>query len=1102
MPAQPMEITRNQNGQRPGDVEDALPGGALLLDLEVSPSDVVLKIGAVLGEQMFYRSGRFSLDDCLTELTTFAKDASCVVGHNLIRHDLPVLCKLAPQHSLHRLPVIDTLFLSPIAFPENPYHRLIKDYKLVHESLNDPVADARLAAAVFADEMKSLAGLRESEPGLFSLLHFLLATPDTGHNTLAMGMEMVFSSWGGQRPNAAQALILWKELLPRWACASFPDTDGLIQTVSQRWALAYAATWLRVAGNNSVLPPWVRLQHPLTTQLLTRLREKPCFADTCAYCRRVHNAREQLKAFFGFDEFRAVPENGRGGSMQQDIIEAGLRNESLLAMLPTGGGKSLCFQLPALVRNYRRGLLTIVISPLQALMKDQVDGLVRRTSTVFAAALHGMLTPPERGDVLRRVQRGDVAILYVSPEQLRNRSFHTAISQREIGCWVFDEAHCLSKWGHDFRTDYLYAGRYIRTLAVAQGVPVPPVACFTATAKRDVRDEITAYFKTELGLELRVFEGGVERTNLVFEVQPISDHGKMERVHDLLGERLAPESPGSAIVFRSTRNGTQELSEYLRLKGWQAEHFHAGLTPVEKKRIQDDFLGGKIRVICATNAFGMGIDKDDVRLVIHADLPASLENYLQEAGRAGRDGKQSECVLLFDPEDCEQQFRLGAFSELSRRDIAQILRGLRKAARGGKEEVVITAGEILRDEEVETDIDLMDRNADTKVRTAISWLERAGFLQRDENVTSVFQVRPSVRNLEEAWEKIKDLKLSAAEQAIWLAILRAIFEAESTGSLTVDQLALLPELAAFAKGGRPESVNPEYVGAKILKILGSMSKQGLLKRDLLLNAYVRYKIADHSGVRLERVLHTDRKLLDVLAVEEPDPEGWMPLHLRSLNQKLLEEGCETSPDLLRSLLKSVREDWRGHTGGQPAIDLRYINRESYRVRILRGWSAIAETAEKRRRVAKLIVDHLLARIPAGTAASGDLIVEFSFEEMRSLIEQDLWLAKELKDIDSAIERALMFLHEQQVIVLQQGLAVFRSAMTIRLQPDQKREKYKASDYQPLAHHYGERTLQVHVITEYARRALAQIRDALKLVLAYFTMEKEAFTRLYFGSKPD
>ena len=1089
---------------------DTLFRRALLLDLEVSHQGKILKIGAVLGSETLTRSGGFHLADALGELSAMTGAAECLLGHNLIRHDLRVLRDAAAGHPLLRLPVIDTLVLSPIAFPENPYHRLVKDYKLIRESVNDPIADARQAAVLFADEFRSLAGLQQTEPALFDLLHFLLATPDEEAETLARGMEMVFRALGGTRPFQAGALGLCRQLFARWACASVPADFALVQTSARRLAVAYAVTWLRVAGFNSVLPPWVRLEHPFTGELIKRLRDVPCAAADCDYCRRVHNAREQLKSFFAFDDFRPTPPNAAGGSLQRDIVEAGMRNESLLAVLPTSGGKSLCFQLPALVHNYRRGLLTIIISPLQALMKDQVDGLVRRTGTPFAAALYGLLTPPERGDVLRRVRLGDVALLYVSPEQLRNRSFRDAIAQREIGCWVFDEAHCLSKWGHDFRPDYLYVGRFIREFSDKHGGVIPPIGCFTATAKRDVREEIIKFFKDETGRDLALFEGGVERDNLHFEVQTITSHRKLERIQYLLSDRLLTGRPGSAIVFRATREATTTVAEFLRAKGWRAEHFHAGLTPPEKKRIQDEFLAGDLRVICATNAFGMGIDKEDVRLVIHADTPGSLENYLQEAGRAGRDGQKAECVLLYDEEDCEQQFRLGAFSELSRRDIAQILRGLRKAARGERDEVVITAGEILRDEDVEVAIDLQERGADTKVRTAISWLERAGFLERDENVTQVFQARPLVRDLTEAEAKMAALNLSQREQGLWLAILRELMNARVTEdsnadrSLTVDQLALLPEFASFGagEGGVDRRASPEYVSARILKILGSMAEAGLLKRDTLLNAFVRHKVSDHSRARLDRVVQLDRKLVDLLATEEPDPEGWMPLSLRLLNQRLCDEGFASSTEVARALLKSLSEDGRGFAGMRGSIDLRYVARDAYRVRVHRPWQEIEKLADKRRRVASLVLDVLLAKIPADIPARADLLVEFSFEELRDAVARDLILRSDLKDLDAALERALMYLHEQRVIILQQGLAVFRSAMRIRLQPDAKGEKYRTSHYEPLAHHYRERVLQVHVMSEYAHRGLERITEALRLVLAYFTLEKEEFIRRFLATKPD
>jgi ATP-dependent DNA helicase RecQ len=606
---------------------EALMRRVLLLDLEVSHQGKVLKVGAVLGTRSFTCAGGFALTDPREELARMAMEAGCVLGHNLVQHDLRILRETFSTREskadipvggvpgepasdtpadrnvsatlLLRLPVIDTLVLSPLAFPENPYHRLVKNYKLVSESLNDPVADARQAAILFADEFRSLDGLRQTEPRLFDLLHYLLATADGPEDRLATGMQMLFETLGGRMPSRQGALQLCRELFGQWGCAAVPVDESHARTSAQRLALAYTVTWLRVAGSNSVLPPWVRLQHPAVSKWIERLREVPCAEEHCSYCRRVHNARGQLQSFFGLDDFRSRPRNPRGGSLQRDIIEAGLRNESLLAILPTGGGKSLCYQLPALARNYRRGVLTLVISPLQALMKDQVDGLMRRTGTAFAAALYGLLTPPERADVLRRVRLGDVALLYVSPEQLRNRSFRDAIAQREIGCWVFDEAHCLSKWGHDFRPDYLYAGRFIREFSRSHGGSIPSIACFTATAKRDVKEEIIEFFKTETGRDLALYEGGVERDNLRFEVQTITGHGKLEHIHDLLSDHLPSGKGGSAIVFRSTRNAARESAEYLQSKGWQAAHFHAGLTPPEKKRVQDEFLAGTVQVICA-----------------------------------------------------------------------------------------------------------------------------------------------------------------------------------------------------------------------------------------------------------------------------------------------------------------------------------------------------------------------------------------------------------------------------------------------------------------------------------------------------------------------
>ena len=690
------------------------------MDLEINENGEIYAIAAVHQGRVFQRQAPFAVQQVLRELDRFASGADYLLGHNIILHDLPLCRAVDPRLAIFDKKVIDTLFLSPLAFPENPYHRLVKNYKLLRDSLNDPLADARLALALFQDLRQALQA-QQTEAQLLSFYHYAFA-----ENPRFAGLQRVFQSLGAETMNASAAFELLQILTQDRVCATAfePVVQSYLPDPQLRPALAYCLAWLRVAGGNSVLPPWVREQFHNVVPALRQLRDIPCRSPDCHYCRETHNAVFQLQRYFGFPAFRPQPEDAGSGSLQQRIVEAGMCDAPLFAVLPTGAGKSLCFQLPALVRYHRRGVLTIVISPLQALVKDQVDNLRNKTGAPSAAALYGMLTPPERGEVLKAIQMGDIALLYVSPKQLRNSGFHKAIKHWEIGCWVFDEAHCLSKWGHDFRPDYLYVAHFIKEFAAQQHALLPPVQCFTATAKQDVKTEIIDYFRANLGQELQVFEGGVERNNLQFEVQTVTSIDKYPRIDQLLQERLGEW--GSAIIYCARRSQTEEIAEFLQHQEGRVEAYHAGKNAAEKKHIQENFISGATRMITATNAFGMGIDKEDVRLVIHADIPGSLENYLQEAGRAGRDQNNAECILLFDENDIDTQFQLSAASQLNQRDIAQILKGLRKTRKNRFGNVVVTCGELLQNEVVDTSFEADDYSASTKVITAVSWLERAG----------------------------------------------------------------------------------------------------------------------------------------------------------------------------------------------------------------------------------------------------------------------------------------------------------------------------------------------------------------------------------------
>lgn len=1064
------------------DAVEKMLDASLLLDLETAPDGTILKIGAVFGSQDGFLKGRFRKSDAMQLLDGLCGEARFVLGHNILDHDLPLLRKQLPGLLLHQCPVIDTLFLSPIAFPENPYHHLVKDYKLVSTALNDPVADARNAASLFRDQFKVLATLAESNPALARFYAWAFAET----------MEPLFRALDIAAFDDQDARGFLETEAARFGCA----TAARRLAFEKPEAAAYALAWLRVAGTNSILPPWVRHRFPETVLILRHLRETTCADPECGYCRTNHNPQMQLKRFFGFDGFRQEPSLPGGGSLQEAIIRSGMNNEPVLAILPTGGGKSLCYQLPALVRNQRRGVLTVVISPLQALMKDQVDNLNRLTESGFAAALYGMLTPPERGRVMERVRLGDVALLYVSPEQLRNVSFRNMVKQREIGCWVFDEAHCLSRWGHSFRPDYLYASRFIRELAEQQQVDCPPVACFTATAKRDVVEEICQHFKKELTQELAIFDGGAERTNLQFEVRLVNSAEKAAHVLQLLQERV-PEN-GASVVYCATRARTEEMAEGLQRAGLSAEAFHAGLEPPEKRRVQDGFIAGEIQHICATNAFGMGIDKENVRLVVHADIPGSLENYLQEAGRAGRDRGLAQCVLLYDKQDIETQFSLSAFSRLTPHDIRQILKGLRRAKHDENNSVVITAGEILRDEEVETSFDTTDPMATTKVNTAISMLERGNFVQRDENRTAVMQVKPLMKTRAEAVEKINALNLSDRVRRQWNEIMAQLFDRDPNEPLSADQLAELPSMAVAEKAAPYRALRHDTL--PVLKILKDMVDAGLVKKDTLLSAYVKVRCTNASDKLLAEVCVLEKAMIALMREEDPDAEGWMVLSLRRLNQRLIDDGHACAPESLRSLLQSLAMDGQGLAGRRGSIDLKYRDKDHYRVKLQRSWDDLQKTAEKRQAVAGIVLQAIAGKIPAGT--KGEHLVEFGESELMEALRSDMIVAAQVRDFGSAIERGLLFLHEQRCIILQQGLAVFRSAMTITVLPSAKRRSFTSGDFSSLKEHYSERNFQIHVMNRYAALGLEKIQGALELVLAYFTMDKPDFVKRFFPGEQE
>ena len=1043
------------------------------LDIEVGKDDRIHALGAVradTGRSLTHSGG--SPVAALAELDDFAEGASFVLGHNLIAFDLPRLRAVKPGLRLLKLPVVDTLRLSPLAFPRNPYHSLVKHYQdggLKRGRVNDAELDSRITLELFGDERRELD---KGSPDLLTAWHWL-CTPESMDADRALD-EFFRQIRRARRPSQAEATEAIDRRLERAACTT-QAREVMAGVDNLGWSLAYALAWLSVAGGNSVMPPWVRHQFPEAGRLVRRLRDTACTDPVCGWCRERQDAGQELRRWFGYGGFRPAPADDDGRPIQQVIVEEAMAGRHALGILPTGTGKSLCYQIPALSRYSKTGALTVVISPLVALMADQVAGLEQR-GIGCCVTVNGLLSMPERADALDRVRLGDAGILLISPEQLRSRALRRVLDQREIGAWVLDEAHCLSRWGHDFRPDYRYVGRFIREKA-GDG-PVPPILCLTATAKPDVVEDIAQHFRDRLGIELTVFNGGVERNNLTFEVIPTTEGEKFSDIFQVLTSHLPPDKPGGAIVYCATRRQSEEIAEYLQLKQVAVDRFHAGLPPETKKDVQRRFITGELRAIAATNAFGMGIDKPDVRLVIHADIPGSLENYLQEAGRAGRDRARARCVLLYAADDVERQFNMSARSRLTREEIHGILRALRNLDRKKRFDgnVVATAGEILGEDEDK----VFERDSatdDTRVRTAVAYLEESQLLAREENVVHVFPSSLLVGSVEEARRRLTNAKITDSYRKNLLRIAEAMIGAGADEGISTDELMGVSGLS-------PEGVR---------HALYDLERFSIASNDTTLTAFVHTGVERSSRKRLEEAAALETALIAHMRETAPDLEKGesSPLHLRIAAQVLRDQGfADPLPERLFRIVRSIAYDGRGEDGAAGSLTVRKRDAETAWVTLQREWGTLEKTAGIRRDAAGRLLEHLLGRLPPSSRGT-DLLAETTLGKLLQAVESDLFLKSKVRHPAKLLDRALLWLHEQEVIRLNKGLAVFRPAMTIRLE-QRDRRGFSRTDFEPLALHYKGQVLQIHVMVEFAQRGLAATSEALRLAMDYFALTEEEF----------
>ena len=746
-----------------------------------------------------------------------------------------------------------------------------------------------------------------------------------------------------------------------------------------------------------------------------------------------------------------------------------MQDESLLAIFPTGGGKSLTFQLPALMKGAASRSLTVVVSPLQALMKDQVDVLLKRHEINKAVAINGLLSPLERADAIEKVREGGVNLLYISPESLRSNTILNLLKNRQIERFIIDEAHCFSSWGQDFRVDYLYIGKFIRQLALMKNLSRPiPVSCFTATAKREVISDIQDYFFKENGLHLQLFQTTATRTNLSYYASRAdSRESKLNQLLNLLSQTDEP-----CIVYVSRTKTTEDVAGALRNEGITAQAFHGQMESEVKIGILEKFTSqdSDIQVIVATSAFGMGVDKENVKMVVHYDISDSLENYLQEAGRAGRKADiQAECHLLFDENDLNEHFALLNQTKLSQKEVAQIWRGI-KAFK--KNKFSKSALEIAKQAGWDEDM----RQLETQVKTAIAALEDAGYVSREQNSPRLFAKSILVRNVEEANKIIRNSpeRFSGKDEQDAVRIFQYLISRDET---KVDYLA--DDL-----GIRQDTVARILTHFKELKILDDTYE---------LTAQINPARSQNNSLHCyERYRKLEIALLDCLFPKQESARK-TNVYLRDINERIIESGFEQSSiEAIRNLLHF----WQH----QHLLDKERVDAHSllYRINFKVSREEFIEQMQRRHTLATAVIhwlvksneDQIQRQLKTAQQA-----FKFSLLKMKQVIEHENIFVPKAHLTD--YERILLYLHLIEVVKLEGGLFILYNAMTIQLLEHNPKKQYTQQDYEKLKRHYEKKVEQIHIIGEYARKQLSQHLEAIQFADDYFRLPYEEFIDMYF-----
>jgi len=1018
-------------------------------DTEIEPkSRKILDIGAVKQDNSSFHSNNIS------DFISFIKGSEFICGHNIFKHDLNYIQNAINDAGINHYNLIDTLCYSPLLFPSKPYHALLKDDKLQTDELNNPKNDAQKAMELFFDEVSAFKALDDH---LKTIYYFLLSSKTEFR---------AFFRYLSFKPEISSVERLIAQTFPDEICAH-ANLSGLID--EHPVELAYGLALINARNRYSITPPWVLRNYPFVEKAMYLLRNNPCLTG-CNYCNKSLNVHLALKKHFGFDTYR----NFGGEPLQEKAVKAAVNGKSILTVFPTGGGKSITFQIPALMAGEAAKALTVVISPLQSLMKDQVDNLEKMGIT-DAVTINGLLDPIERAKSFERVADGSAYILYISPESLRSKTIERLLLGRKLARIVIDEAHCFSSWGQDFRVDYLYIGDFIQSIQTKKNLSEKiPVSCFTATAKQKVIEDIRTYFYEKLSLELEIFTTKASRTNLHYQVfARDNEEEKYETVRDLIEDKECP-----TIIYVSRTRKAYDLAQRLTSDGFPAKPYHGKMDRKEKSENQDAFLAGSVQIMVATSAFGMGVDKKDIGMVIHYEISDSLENYIQEAGRAGRDENiTADCYVLFNEDDLSKHFILLNQTKLNINEIKQIWTAIKFITKF-RSHVAQSALEIARKAGWDDTIGEIE----TRVTTAIAALEDAGYLVRGQNEPRVYANSILARTAQEAIDKIMGSKRfrDDVQKQNAIRIIKKLISTKNRKS-PADEVA----------ESRVDYIS-EHLGVnkkEVIAIINILREEKILSDAKDLMAFIR------QGENVNRTLSVCefyRKVENFLISQMDETEK--TFNLKELNQ-LFEQN--TGTELPINKLKTIINFWAIKNW----IKRQYLDYSRNHVTILvtQPISLLKEKLENRHILSGFISEYLynkLKNTPEPESDKEEVLVEFSVQELKTQYKQQNLLFTKEVNLDD-VEDALFYLSRIDAIKIEGGFLVVYNKLTIDRKEQNSRIQYKAEDYQKLDQYYNNKTQQIHIVGEYAKKMSEDYKQALLFVDDYFQLNYNSFLNKYF-----